>query len=72
MFILQHKLKRLKIKLRNWNKISFDNVYCAVILQQNLLISIQQNLEIVNLSDINGLLCKKNIAKEEFNHVFQC
>jgi len=27
MFILQHKLKRLKIELRSWNKNSFGNVH---------------------------------------------
>ena len=33
MFILQHKLKRLKIELRDWNKNSFGNVYNAVLLK---------------------------------------
>ena len=33
MFILQHKLKFLKIELRDWNKNSFSNVQNAVLLQ---------------------------------------
>jgi len=33
MFILQHKLKRLKINLREWNKNSFGNVHNAVLLK---------------------------------------
>jgi len=33
MFILQHKLKRLKIELRDWNKISFGNVHNAVLFK---------------------------------------
>ena len=57
MFILQHKLKRLKIELRDWNKNSFGNVHNAVLLKQGLLLGIQQNLEIVDLSDIDGFFC---------------
>jgi len=33
MFILQHKLKFLKIELRDWNKNSFGNVHNAVLLK---------------------------------------
>ena len=32
-FILQHKLKRFKIELRDWNKNSFGNVHNAVLLK---------------------------------------
>ena len=42
MFILQHKLKRLKIELRDWNKNHFGNVHNALLLKQGLLLSIQQ------------------------------
>ena len=71
MFILQHKLKRLKIELRDWNKNSFGNVHNVVLLKQGLLLSIQQNLEIASLSDIDGLLCQEKIAKEELDHALQ-
>jgi len=40
MFILQHKLKRLKIEFRDWNKNSFGNVHNAVLLKQVLLLGI--------------------------------
>ena len=33
MFILQHKLKRLKTELRDWNKNSFGNVHNVVIFK---------------------------------------
>jgi len=33
MFILQHKLKMLKIELRAWNKNSFGNVHNAMLLK---------------------------------------
>jgi len=42
MFIMQHKLKRLKIELRDWNKNHFGNVHNALLLKQGLLLSIQQ------------------------------
>jgi len=64
MFILKHKLKRLKIKLQDWNKNSFGNVHNAIFLKQRLLLSIQQTLETAHLSDIDGLLCQEKIAKE--------
>jgi len=67
-FFLQHKLKRLKTELRNWNKNSFSNVHNAVILKQGLLLGIQQNLENSSMSDIDGLLCEEKIAKEELDH----
>ena len=54
MFILQHKLKRLKIELRDWNKNSFGNVHNAVLLKQGLLLGIQQTLEVASMSDIDG------------------
>jgi len=72
MFILQHKLKRLKIDLRDWNKNSFGNVHNAVLLKQGLLLGIQQNLETVSLSNIVGLLCQEKIVKEELNHALHC
>ncbi|XP_068497676.1 uncharacterized protein [Phaseolus vulgaris] len=72
MFILQHKLKRLKTELCDWNKNSFGNVHNAVILKQGLLLSIQQNLEIASMSDIDGLLCQEKKTKEEFDHALHC
>ena len=33
---------------------------------------IQQNLEIANLSDIDGLLYQENIANEELDHALHC
>jgi len=65
MFILQHKLKRLKTELQDRNKNSFGNVHNAVLLKQGLLLGIQQKLETASLSDIDGLLCQDKIAKEE-------
>jgi len=72
MFILQHKLKRLKIELQDLNKNSFGNVHNAIPLKQDLLLDIQQNLETASLSDIDGLLCQEKIVKEEFDHVLHC
>ena len=57
MFILQHKLKRLKIEFRDWNKKSFGNVHNAVLLKQGLLLGIQHNIETTSFPDIDGLLC---------------
>jgi len=48
MYILQHRLKRLKIELKNWNKISFGNIQNEVILKYNSLLAIQQRLETAN------------------------
>jgi len=50
VFILQCKLKRLKIELRAWNKNSFGNVHNVVFLKQGLLLGIQQTLETSSLS----------------------
>jgi len=72
MFILLHKLKRLKIELGDWNKNSFGNVHNVVILKQGLLLGIQQNLETASMSDINGILCQEKIAKEELDHALHC
>jgi len=72
MFILQHKLKRLKIELRDWNKKSFGNVNNAVLLKQGLLLGIKQKLETASLFDINGLLCQEKIVKEELDHALYC
>jgi len=76
-YALQHKLKRLKIELRDWNKNFFGNVHNVVILKQGLLlhiqhIDIQQNLETTSMSDIDGLLCQEKIAKEELDHALHC
>jgi len=68
MFILQHKLKRLKIELRDSNKNYFGNVHNAVLLKQGLLLGVQQNLKTASLSDIDGLLCQEKISKEENDH----
>jgi len=57
MFILQHKLKRLKIELQNWNKNSLGNVHNVVLLKKGLLFGIQQTLETASLFNIDGLLC---------------
>jgi len=72
MFILQHKLKRLKIDLRDWNKNFFSNVHNVVLLKQGLLLGIEQTFKTVSLSDIDGLLCQENIAKEELDHALHC
>jgi len=69
MFILQHKLKRLKIELQAWNKNYFSNVHNVVLLKQGLLLDIQQTLETTSLSDIDGLIYQEKIAKKEFDHV---
>ena len=61
MFILQHKLKRLKTELRDWNKNSSGNVYNVVIFKQGLLLDIQQNLDIASMFDIDGFLCQEKI-----------
>ena len=68
MFILQHKLKRLKLELRDWNKNSFGNVHNAVLLKQGILLGIQKSLETASLFDSDGLLCQEKIAKEKLDH----
>jgi len=65
MFILQHKLKRLKIELRSWNKNSFGNVQNEVILKQTSLLAIQQSLETVSSPVLDMLICQQNTAKME-------
>jgi len=72
MFILQHKLKRLKIELYDWNKNSFGIVHNAVLLKQGLLLGIQQTLETTSMSDIDGLLCQEKIAKEKLDQDLHC
>jgi len=72
MFILQHKLKRLKIELRDWNKNSFDDVHNTVLLKHGLLLGIQLNLETASMSDIDGLICQEKIVKEELDHALHC
>jgi len=72
MFILQHKLKRLKIELYDWNKNSFGNVDNVVPFKQSLLLGIQQTLETASMCDIDGLLIQEKIAKEEFDQALHC
>jgi len=72
MFILQHKLKRFKIELRDWNKFFFGNVHNVVLLKQGLVLGIQQNLETASLSEIDGLLYQEKIAKEDLDHALHC
>ena len=72
MFILQHKLKKLKIELQDWNKNSFGNVHNAVLLKQGILLGIQQTLETASLLDIDGLLSQERIIKEEIDHALHC
>jgi len=62
-FILQHKLKRLKIELRGWNKNSFGNVHKTMLLKQASLLGIQQNLESTSLYDIDGLICQEMMVR---------
>ena len=47
-------------------------VHNAVRLKQGLLHGIQQNLESVSFSDIDGFLYQENISKEELDHAIQC
>ena len=70
MFILQHKLKRLKIEIYDWNKNSFGNVHNVVLLKQDLLLGIQQTLETASMSDIDGLLCQEKIARRSLIRLF--
>jgi len=72
MFILQHKLKRLKIELREWNKNYFGNVHNTILLKEGLLPGIQQNLETASMSDIDGLIYQEKLAKEELDHALHC
>jgi len=72
MFILQHKLKRLKLELQDWNKNSFGNVHNVVLLKQGILLGIQKSLKTASLSDSDELLCQENIAKEELDHALHC
>ncbi|XP_068498573.1 uncharacterized protein [Phaseolus vulgaris] len=68
MFILQLKLKMLKLELRDWNKNSFGNVHNGVLLKQDILLGIQKSLETASLSDSDRLFCQEKIAKEELDH----
>jgi len=43
-----------------------------MLLKQGLLLGIQQTLETVSLSDIDGFLYQEKIAKEEFDHALHC
>jgi len=70
MFILQYKLKMLKIELQNWNKNSIGHVHNVVLLKQSLLLGIQQTLKTASLSDIDGFFCQEKIAKEELGHEY--
>jgi len=65
MFILQHKLKRLKIELREWNKNSYGNVHNAVLLKQGLLLGIQQVCLI-----FMGLSVKKTLLRRSLIMLF--
>jgi len=72
MFILQHKLKRLKIELRSWNKNFVGNVQNEVFLKQTSLLAIQQSLETTSLFVLDVLICQEKIAKEKLDHAFHC
>ena len=72
VYILQHKLKRLKIKLRSWNKNSFGNVQNEVILKQTFLLAIQQSLETTSLLILKTLICQKKTTTEELDHALHC
>jgi len=72
MFILQHKLKSLKIELHDWNKNSFSNVHNVVLLKQSLLLGIQQTLETASMSDIDRLLSQEKITKVELDQDLHC
>ena len=70
--ILQHKLKRLKVELCDWNQNSYGNVHNAVLLKYGLLLGIQQTLEIASMSNIDGFPCQEKITKEELDQALHC
>ena len=60
MYILQHKLKKLKIELIRWNKNSFGNVQKEMFLKQN------------TTQVIKTLISHENTVKEELDHALHC
>jgi len=50
MFILQQKLYRLKLSLKNWNKNAFENVHEVAVEKQKILLSLKHQIETIELT----------------------
>ena len=57
MFVLQQKLKRLKLCLKDWNKNVFRNVHEVVVDKQKILLSLQ--IQVVGPTKMDMLLVQQ-------------
>jgi len=59
MFILQQKLKRLKLSFKDWNKNVVGTVHEGVVDKQKILLSLQHQIEITDLAEMDRLLVQQ-------------
>jgi len=67
MFILQQNLKRLKLSFKDWNNNVFGNAHEAIIDKQKTLLSIQHQIQVVDLAEIDMLLGQQQQAMQNLD-----
>jgi len=72
MFILQQKLKRLKVSLKDWNKNVFRNVHEVVVDKQKILLALQHQIQVADLVEMDMLLVQQQQAMQNLDMALYC
>jgi len=72
MFILQQKLKRLKLSLKDWNKNVFGNVHEVVVDKQKILLSLQHQIQVADSAEMDMLLVQQQQAMQNLDMTLDC
>jgi len=72
MFILQQKLKKLKLSLKDWNKNVFGNVHEVVVDKQKILLSLQHQIQVANPVEMDMLLVQQQQAMQNPDMTLDC
>jgi len=59
MLVFQRKMQSLKVTKKSWNKTAFGNVDNMVVEKQQILPSIQSQIEAANVYELDSLLIKE-------------
>jgi len=65
-------MQSLKVTKKSWNKTAFGNVDNMVVEKQQILPSIQSQIEAANVYELDSLLVKDTQAHENLNFALDC
>jgi len=72
MFILQQKLKRLKLSLKNWNKNVCENVHEVVVDKKKILLFLQNQIHVAYPAEMDMLLVQQQQAMQNLDMALDC